>query len=186
VRSAFISPHPAPCLTRLSRGGIKRAAASLLFTLSPAVALLLGPSNAPAQGSPADAAVIRHLIQTHAEAWNRRDAGAAAAVYDPAADIRYADGTRLAGRAAIEAAHAQAFAEDTVNGGSRHSHPAGSLWLRFVRPNLALAEVEARYDFPAGGAGRRPPPERTLLFLVLTKERGRWSMLAQRNLGPIR
>lgn len=156
----------------------------LLFLLFP-IALLGRPLSLPAQGTRADSSAIRRLIQAHADAWNRHDAHAAAAAYAANADVRYSSGERLQGRAQIEAAHRAAFAEDTAGGGSRHSHP-GPLWLRFERPDLALVEVEARYDYPAGPSGTAPAPERSLLFLVLTKEHGRWSVLAQRNLGPVR
>jgi uncharacterized protein (TIGR02246 family) len=144
------------------------------------------PAGLPAQGSRADSTAIRRLIQAHAEAWNRHDAHAAASAYASEADIRYSSGTRLQGRAAIESAHEAAFADDTAGGGSRHSHPPGSLWLRFMRPDLALAEVEARYDYPADTTGTRAAPERSLLFLVLTKKDGLWRVLAQRNLGAVR
>ena len=153
---------------------------SLLFP----IALLGRPLCLLAQGTHADSSAIRRLIQAHADAWNRHDAHAAAAVYASNADVRYSSGERLQGRTQIEAAHRAAFAEDTAGGGTRHSHP-GPLWLRFVRPDLALVEVEARYDFPAGATGRARPPERSLLFLVLTKDRGQWNVLAQRNLGPV-
>jgi uncharacterized protein (TIGR02246 family) len=159
--------------------------ARLLFSLLSAIAVLGRPPSLPAQGTHADSSAILLLIQAHADAWNRHDARAAAAVYTLDADIRYSSGERLPGRPQIEAAHRAAFAEDTAGGGSRHSHP-GPLWLRFVRPDLALVEVEARYDYPAGANGRAPAPERSLLFLVLTKDREQWSVLAQRNLGPVR
>jgi len=161
-------------------------AAFLTLSALPALLALPWPVQLSAQDRSTDSIAICELIQAHAQAWNRRDAHAAAAVYAPAADIRYSNGERLQGRSAIEAAHRAAFLEDTAGGGSRHSHPQASLWLRFVRPDLAFAEVEARYDYPIVSRGATPPPERSILFLVLTKERGHWSVLAQRNLGPVR
>lgn len=152
-----------------------------------AALLILAPAPTRAQASrAADSIAITNLIQGHAQAWNRHDARAAAEAYAPDADIRYSSGQRLQGRAAVEAAHRSAFAEDTVGGGSRHSHPPSSLWLRFVRSDLALAEVESRYDYPLLSTEAAQPPERTLLFLVLTKDQGQWRVLAQRNLGLIR
>ena len=160
-------------------------AAHLMWTLVTILDVLAWPVPVSAQNSQADSAAILRVIQGHADAWNRRDAQAAAAAYARDADIRYSSGERLQGRPAIEAAHRAAFAGEPADKASRHSHPSGSLWLRFVRPDLALAEVESRYDFPADSAGHPRPSERTLLFLVLTKEEGQWRVLAQRNLGPL-
>ena len=158
---------------------------ALLFcVLLSAYVVLNWPSRASAQAN-ADSIAIRQLIQHHADAWNHHDAPAAAAVYATNADIRYSSGERIQGRAAILAAHRAAFAEESAGHRSRHSHPPASLWLRIVRPDLALAEVESRYDYPADSTGHAPAPDRSLLFLVLTKERGQWSVLAQRNLGPL-
>jgi uncharacterized protein (TIGR02246 family) len=160
-------------------------AAHLMCSLAITVNVLGYPSVVSAQRGETDSSAIQRLIQSHAEAWNRHDAVAAAAVYAPNADIRYSSGERLQGRPAIEAAHRAAFAGEPAGKGSRHSHPLASLWLRFVRPDLALAEVESRYDFPADSAGESRRPDRSLLFLVLTKEQGHWQVLAQRNLGPV-
>jgi uncharacterized protein (TIGR02246 family) len=131
-----------------------------------------------------DEAEIRRLIQAHADAWNRRDAKAAAAVFHPDADVRFSSGLLVRGRAALERVHEEGLREDSAKGGTVHSHPPRSVRIWFIRPDVALCEVEARYDArTATPTGQLPPPDRSLLFLVLTKDQGRWGVMAQRNLG---
>lgn len=157
-----------------------------------AATLLLVSASAEAQhrvaegaDTTADAVAIRHLIQSHADAWNRHDAHAAAAAFHPDADVRLGSGRYLVGRVAIEQWHEAALREDSLAGGSRHTHPPQSIRLRFLTPDVAICEVEARYDaLRAGPGGKTPPPDRSMLFLVLTKEHGQWGVAAQRNLGP--
>jgi uncharacterized protein (TIGR02246 family) len=136
-----------------------------------------------AQGSPKDSAEVRQLLLSQSDAWNRKDAKGAGAVYLPEADILTPGGDRVQGRQAIEAAHAGDFAADTAGGGSRNSHPLETLWMRFLRSDLALVEVETRFDFPPDSSGP-VRPERSTLFLVLRKEHGHWGILAQRTLLP--
>jgi uncharacterized protein (TIGR02246 family) len=170
---------------------LRRVGSGAVPLLGWIVWLALVPSGARAQRSAgdtaADAAAIRRLIQAHADAWNRRDARAAAAAFHPDADVRLGSGRYLRGRAAIEQGHEAALKEDSAAGGTVHSHPPSTIRLRFVRPDVALGEVEARYDPRSPGPDGKPqPPDRALLFLVLTKEHGRWGVAAQRNLGPPR
>jgi len=136
-----------------------------------------------AQAARDDEEAIRRLVQSHADAWNRRDAKAAAAVYREDADVRTSSGQVLRGRAEIEKAHVEWLAKDAAEGGTIHSHPADTISIRFLRPDVAVADLEARFQGAAGPDGKAPPPDRTLLFIVVVKDKGRWSVAAQRALG---
>jgi len=155
----------------------------ILTSLAVLLLLVLGGLPVAAQGSPRDSAEVRRLLLSHSDAWNRKDAKDAATVYLPEADILTPGGDRVQGRQAIEAAHAADFAADTAGGGSRNSHPLETLWMRFLRSDLALVEVETRFDFPPDSSGP-VRPERSTLFLVLRKDHGHWGVLAQRTLQP--
>jgi uncharacterized protein (TIGR02246 family) len=155
----------------------------ILTSLAALLVSVLSGLPVAAQGSPRDSAEVRQLLLSHSDAWNRKDAKGAAAIYLSEADILTPGGDRVQGRQAIEAAHAGDFSADTAGGGSRNSHPFETLWMRFLRSDLALVEVETRFDFPPDSSGP-VRPERSTLFLVLKKEHGHWGVLAQRTMQP--
>ena len=157
-------------------------AATLRLSATLSICLMVALSSAvQSQGSAADSAAIRQWLVNYSDAWNRRDAKRAASLYLAEADIRTISGDRLQGRDAIEEAHAGDLAADTAGGGSRSSHPPATLWMRFLRSDMALVEVESRFDFPPDSTGP-VRPELNSLFLVFKKEHGHWSVLAQREM----
>src|SRR5438445_13057765 len=117
---------------------IRISAASL--TLGAALTLAL-PAFMFAQGTAADRKAIRDIIQAHAAAWNHRDAKAAAAVMAPDAVWITSSGTTLRGRAEIERAHRKWLVEDSTAGGSTHAHPVESIEIRFLRSDVAVADL---------------------------------------------
>ncbi len=146
-------------------------------------ALLLGGNGRCLAQSAADTQAIRNLIQAHASAWNHRDAKAAAAILTPDAVWITTRGVTLHGRAEIERAHVQWLAEDSAAGGSTHLHPPQTVDIRFLRPDVAVAELESQFVAHPGPAGQAPAPERSLLFIVVTKDARDWHIAQVRNTG---
>lgn len=177
---------PAPARTRLrllSWGGAGALAAGLVL------ALVAGPWDRTGSvpnglGSPRDSAAIRGLIQAHALAWNQRDAKAAVAVLTSDAVWITGDGVRLHGRAEIERAHVQWLAADSAAGGSTHSHPPETVAIRFLRPDVAIVDLEAR--FVPRGDGRPFFPERSAVFALAIKDGAEWRIAQIRNRGQPR
>jgi uncharacterized protein (TIGR02246 family) len=152
------------------------------FSLALGVALtLVRPIAGFAQGTPADRQAIRNLIQAHADAWNRRDAKAAAAVMAPDAVWITSSGTILQGRTEIERAHREWLSEDSAAGGSTHVHPAESIKIRFLRADVAVADLASQFIARPKRGALPPTPETTYLFIVVTKDRGIWRISQLRN-----
>ena len=148
-----------------------------------AVAFLLSGNNPSLAQSAADRQTIQNLIQAHATAWNHRDAKAAAAIMTPDAVWVTSSGVTLRGRSEIEQAHVRWFAEDSAAGGSTHTHPPESVVIRFIRPDVAVADLESWFVSHSGPAGSTSLPVRTLLFIVVTKDAGQWHIAEVRNTG---
>jgi uncharacterized protein (TIGR02246 family) len=132
--------------------------------------------RSPAAGRASDSAAILGLIQAHAAAWNRRDAKAAAAALAPDAVWVTSGGQELHGRAEIERAHAEWLAQDSAAGASTHVHPPSSISIRFLRPDVAVADLDGQ--FVAGGRVR----EQARIFVVATRDAGAWHIAQLRNL----
>jgi uncharacterized protein (TIGR02246 family) len=143
------------------------------------------PLMGEAQGA-RDEQAIRDVIQAHATAWNHRDAAAAAAVYAPDAVVRTSSGRLLVGRAAIEQAHHDWLAEDTVGGGSIHLHPPETIKIQFLGLGVAVADVDGCFAPRASGSAPQLPPDCTPLFIVVVKRGGRWQVAEQRALARAR
>src|ERR1700720_4007550 len=127
------------------------------FSLLLGVALtLIRPTAGFAQGTPADRQAIRNLIQAHAAAWNKRDAKAAAAVMAPDAVWITSSGTILQGRGEIERAHREGLSEDSATGGSTHVHPVESIRIRFLRADVAVADLASQF-IARPKTGAKPP-----------------------------
>jgi uncharacterized protein (TIGR02246 family) len=153
------------------------------FSLSLAVAVtLIFVDSAFAQGAAADREAIRALIQAHATAWNNHDAKAAASVMASDAVWVNSRGEAINGRAAIERAHRQWLAEDSAAGGSTHVHPMESIQIRFLRPDVAVADLASQFIARPKPGTTPPTPETTYLFIVLTKDRGVWHIAQLRNI----
>ncbi len=152
---------------------------TLLLTLGYLVA---GRPAAVAGQGAAEEQAVRDVIQAHATAWNRRDATAAAAVYAPDAVVRTSSGRLLTGRAAIEQAHREWLAADTVGGGSIHLHPLESIKVQFLGPDVAVADVDGCFALRKSPSGAPSAPDCTPLFIVVVKRGGHWQVAEQRAL----
>jgi uncharacterized protein (TIGR02246 family) len=128
-----------------------------------------------------DTDAIRGLIEAHATAWNRRDARAAVAVLTSDAVWVTADGVELRGKTAIEQAHVQWLAQDSVAGGSIHVHPAETVSIRFLRPDIAVVDVESQFVAPSAVDGPPAVLQRSSTFMVVTRDAGEWRVAQVRN-----
>lgn len=126
-----------------------------------------------------DSAAIIGLIQAHAAAWNRRDASAAAAVLTPDAIWVTSSGEELRGRSRIEQAHRQWLASDST---TTHVHPPESIAIRFLRPDVAIADLDGQFFGPPDSEGRARLREEARIFVVATKDGGVWHIAQLRNL----
>lgn len=148
------------------------------------ICLILGSRQiATAQRASSDERAIRDLVEAHAIAWNKRDPKAAAAVVTADAVWITSSGQVLQGRAAIERAHVKWLAEDAATGGSTHVHPPSSITIRFIRPDVAVADLESQYVGAKGPDGKVLSPTRSLLFIVVTKDGSEWRIAQVRNTG---
>jgi uncharacterized protein (TIGR02246 family) len=133
-------------------------------------------------GASADSAAIVQLIVGHAAAWNARDARAAAALLTEDAVWVTSTGVELRGRDAIELAHVQWFDQDAATGGTTHTHPPGSISVRVLQPDVAVADLEGQFALPA--ADEQPPTvvERARIFIVATRDGDGWRIAQLRNM----
>jgi uncharacterized protein (TIGR02246 family) len=150
-----------------------RPTLAIAFVLA-ALALAAPPGGSAA--TPADQSAIREVQARQADAWNRHDARAYAALFTPDGDVVNVVGWRWKGRAEIEGKLSAAFAfvfRDsvlTITGTD----------VRFPAPGLAVAHVR----WTMRGA-RTPPgmpePREGIQTQVLRKVAGRWLIEAFQN-----
>jgi uncharacterized protein (TIGR02246 family) len=127
----------------------------------------------------ADESAIRALIDAHAAAWNRGNVSAAASVYSDNANVIAGNHRLHVGRAAIDELHAEALgqAEPLL-----HLHPQETLRIYFLRPDIAIADVESRW-FAHGqdlSSAAAEPVSKVNIFVVIEKEERGWRVVAQR------
>ena len=124
-------------------------------------------------GTPADKQAIRQLVAAHATSAQRDDVRGMIATMHRDADTRLDDGTFLVG----SKENAQFF-QHIVSGGLHrlaHVHPAESIRIRFLQPDVAFVDVDS---VSMSGSGPRTP-----YFLVVTKVENKWGVAVVRN-GP--
>jgi uncharacterized protein (TIGR02246 family) len=143
--------------------------------------LAYGALNAPTQGqapggsaSPsdraADRAALARLVKDFVAAFEQGDAATAASFLTDGAETMAADGTGVAGRAAVQKAFADVFAKDP-----KHSVKTESGSLRFLSRDTALEEGEMTVK-----AGSGEPAHYRYVFLFV-REDGRWKIAVLRN-----
>ena len=165
-----------PVIDVTSRGIVVRGAASC-------VALLFVASMSRAQSADAtaaDEAAIRTVMDRGAEAFNRHDAAACAAVYTSDADLVNVRGDHLKGRTAIEHGLASAFAGRYKDA----QMTRGPVTIRFLRPDVALAHVKnviTGVSGPEGTEGTGGGVQTELGLRVFVKEDGAWRVAALHN-----
>lgn len=140
--------------------------------------LLLGivfPLESAAQE--ADIAAIREVQMQQAQAWNRHDATAYAALFTADGDVVNVLGWWWRGRAEIESklkdAFAWVFRDSTLT--------FGEIDVRLLDPLTAVAHVRWVLDGAKVPPGAPLPPRQGIQLQVLRKEFGRWQIAAFQN-----
>jgi uncharacterized protein (TIGR02246 family) len=144
--------------------------------LAGAVACVTGTSAARAQRDTAgDEAEILAVMARGADAFNRHDAAAAAAVYASDADLVNVRGDHLKGSTEIERGLARAFATRYKDARMKR----GEVSIRFLRPDVALAYVIN--EIGATGEDGAATVHRELGLRVFVKDGGAWRIAALHN-----
>jgi uncharacterized protein (TIGR02246 family) len=133
-------------------------------------------------GESSDTAAIVGLIQGHASAWNQRDAEAVVALLTDDAVWVTSTGEELRGPEAIRDAHVQWLAQDSLAGGTTHVHPPGSINIRFLREDVAVADLEGAFRGDGAVEGQDVPVELARIFVVATKDGDEWRLSQLRNI----
>lgn len=146
---------------------------SLITVLGLAVSL---GSVLLAQDTAADEEAIREMDARWSEAWNNRDAEAIVAMYTEDADGIDLMGQTVNGRAAILAQMTEEF-ENLPEGATAESE---QLHLRFIRPNIAIADgVWSVSGLPEGMVAEG------LYTAIMVKQDGEWLTTAGRSRIPM-
>lgn len=152
----------------------------VIATIAVMVTLLgLSYSTAGAVGQSAraeDEATIRAIIIRVQDGWNAGDSKAFAAPFAEDADYVVINGMQIKGRAVIDAGHRQIF--DTIYKGSHNTASIKS--VRFIRDDVAVAHVAWHLKFREGDT---PREGKAMCTMVMTKEKGQWSITAFQNTG---
>jgi uncharacterized protein (TIGR02246 family) len=125
--------------------------------------------------SSADEAAIRALFERSAQAWNRGDGNAFAAICTEDADYIDVTGTRTKGTAAIAESHQRMF--DTFMKGSILE---GQLIdMRYLAPDVILAHGTGAVRLQ--GQEVAPADRQSIATYVLVKRDGQWLLTAFQN-----
>ena len=119
---------------------------------------------------------IAALIETFVKAWNAGDGDACAAPFAPDADFTAVTGLQVSGRDLIARGHREILA--TVFRGTRIR--AAINRIRFVRPDVAIADVTIRFDVQPQAFH----VDRAMPGVVAVKGPEGWSIVDFRNLIP--
>ncbi len=121
-----------------------------------------------------DEAAIRANVEQMAKGWNMKSGAEFAKPFAEDADYVVVNGAHIKGRAANAAGHQQIF--NTIYKDSRN---AGTVkQIRFVRPDVAIVHVEWNLSFKVNGEEQKG---HALSTMVMTKEKGKWSIAAFQN-----
>ncbi len=121
-----------------------------------------------------DEQAITEIVHKLEAAWNASDSKTWTGFFTSDATFIHIFGGELNGHEAIETAHRMIF--DTIYQGSRNHYTVRG--VRFLRPDVALAYVEAHLKFSEAGEPREIHARPTL---TLVKENGRWLIAAFQN-----
>ena len=145
-----------------------------------AVASCMSVPAARADTRAADEAAIRDLQARQAEAWNRHDAKAYAALFAPDGDVVNVVGWWWKGPAEIErkltAAYAFVFKDSALT--------ITSVDVRFLTPEIAIAHVLWTMTGARTPPGA-PEPKQGIQVQVLRKHEGKWLIATFQNTNSV-
>jgi uncharacterized protein (TIGR02246 family) len=122
-----------------------------------------------------DETAIRKLIQQIQDGWNAHDPKAAAAPFAIDADFVVVTGLHLKGRDEIERGFAFRLSQPDYKA-SKNTITVKS--IRFLRPDVAIVHTTFDIEYSEGGEIKR---DHAIETAVVTKARGRWSIIAFQN-----
>jgi uncharacterized protein (TIGR02246 family) len=134
-------------------------------------------SNAQQVGSSQDDAAIRKVIVEMTEGFNSHDGKAAARMYAPDARLVTVRGEMLIGQPAIE----KGLSAILTTRAKAASHRTIDVAVRFIRPDVALANVTNELSGLVAPDGRELPSHRELSLRVFVKDAGVWQVAAFHN-----
>jgi len=127
-----------------------------------------------------DAADIRALTEKAAASWNAGDAASIAGLWAEDGDLIDVSGNRTTGRIKIQERFAGA-----LNGAYKGSHLLLQIdTIRFVQPNVAIADGHFVLEGGHGADGKLLPKESGLYSDVITKRSGKWEVASHREMVP--
>lgn len=121
-----------------------------------------------------DEAAIRANVEQMAKGWNMKSGAEFAKPFAEDADYVVINGAHIKGRAANAEGHQRIF--DTIYKDS--SLAVSVKQIRFLRPEVAVVHVESNLTFKLNGAEQKG---RGLVTMIMTKEKGKWSVAAFQN-----
>ncbi len=127
-----------------------------------------------AQTVSSDENSVRQVVQQVQEAWNAHDGKAFAAPFAADADYVVVNGMYAKGRDEIEKGHVALFT--SIYKDSRNVATIRS--VRFLRKDVAVVHVEWNLEFNAGGKAQKG---HALNTMIMSKDKGRWSIAAFQN-----
>jgi uncharacterized protein (TIGR02246 family) len=131
--------------------------------------LLFIPAVAGAQSG--EEAAVRRVIEERRLAWNAQDTRSYATLLAVDADIVSATGRSAQGREEVIKLYL-----DQRAGAYRTASITSTVVerIKFVRPDIAIADAEVELEGARGTDGDVVPPTKSLVFFLLTKEGDQW------------
>ncbi len=121
-----------------------------------------------------DNAAIRANVEQLAKGWSMKSGAEFAKPFAEDSDYVVVNGTHIKGRAANAESHQRIF--DTIYKDS--SIVPIVKQIRFLRPDVAVVHGESNLTFKINGEEKKG---KGLVTLVMTKEKGKWSIAAFQN-----
>lgn len=135
------------------------------------IAVFSAAANAQSERA-VDETAIRASVQQMEDGWNTKSGALFAKPFAEDADYVVIDGFYLKGRAILDTAHQRIF--DTVYKETTLKMTIKN--IRYLRPDVAVVHVKSYKDAP-----RPELRNNALITLVMTKEKGGWSIAAFQN-----
>lgn len=149
-----------------------------ILTVGFALTVMIVP--AWGQGTQADEAAIRRVTDQFPPAWAKGDAKSLAALYAADADYVGSTGVTANGRAEIEKAYVTQLSG--VYKGT--ALKAAVTNVRFLKPDVAIANGTFEVAGVRGSDGREAPPRKGMSTSILVKQNGQWLITALRAWLP--
>jgi uncharacterized protein (TIGR02246 family) len=134
-------------------------------------------SGAQQAGTAEDEAAVRRVIVEMTDGFNNHDGRAAASKYTPDARFVSVRGDMMNGQAGIEKGLSAILTSRAKNATQRTMDVA----VRFIRPDVALANVTNELSGLVAPDGHALPPHQELSLRVFVKDAGVWRIAAFHN-----